>query len=88
MMTDPDLNFTSQINVSKELSGPNGIAFSPDGKYLCVGNWDEKIKIIMRHEVKADGTVSNSKVFYAMTKAPGEDAIDGIKEALRKQNVI
>lgn len=65
--------------VSKELSGPNGIAFSPDEKYLYVGNWDEKNKVVMRYEVKADGTVANSKVFYDMTKAPGEDAIDGIK---------
>lgn len=33
----------------------------------------------MRYEVNADGTLSNGKVFYDMTKAPGEDAIDGIK---------
>jgi gluconolactonase len=65
--------------VSKQLNGPNGIAFSPDEKYLYVGNWDEKNKVVMRYEVKADGTVANSKVFYDMTKALGEDAIDGIK---------
>jgi gluconolactonase len=65
--------------VSKELNGPNGIAFSPDEKYLYIGNWDEKKKVVMRYEVKADGSVANSKVFYDMTKAPGEDAIDGIK---------
>jgi gluconolactonase len=29
--------------VSKELSGPNGIAFSPDEKYLYVGNWPQAI---------------------------------------------
>jgi gluconolactonase len=26
--------------VSAELTGPNGLAFSPDEKYLYVGNWD------------------------------------------------
>ena len=26
--------------VTTELSGPNGIAFSPDERYLYVGNWD------------------------------------------------
>ena len=26
--------------LTKELSGPNGIAFSPDEKYLYVDNWD------------------------------------------------
>jgi gluconolactonase len=65
--------------VSKDLSGPNGLAFSPDEKYLYVGNWDEKKKVVMRYEVNKDGTLSNSQVFYDMTSAPGEDAIDGIK---------
>jgi gluconolactonase len=65
--------------LSKELNGPNGIAFSPDEKYLYVGNWDEKFKVVMRYEVNPDCTVSNGKVFYDMTKAPGKDAIDGIK---------
>ena len=65
--------------LTKELSGPNGIAFSPDEKYLYVGNWDEKKKVVMRYEVNADGTVQNGQVFFDMTSAPGEDAIDGIK---------
>ncbi|MGH8751539.1 MAG: SMP-30/gluconolactonase/LRE family protein, partial [Burkholderiales bacterium] len=34
--------------LTKELSGPNGIAFSPDEKYLYIGNWDEKKKVVMR----------------------------------------
>ena len=29
--------------------------------------------------VYPDGTVSNSKVFFDMTSAPGEDALDGMK---------
>jgi gluconolactonase len=65
--------------ITKELTGPNGIAFSPDEKYLYVGNWDEKKKVVMRYEANADGTLSNGKVFFDMTSAPGEDAIDGIK---------
>ncbi|HXG64202.1 MAG TPA: SMP-30/gluconolactonase/LRE family protein [Blastocatellia bacterium] len=65
--------------LSKELSGPNGIAFSPDEKYLYVGNWDEKKKVVMRYEVNPDATVVNGKVFFDMTGAPGEDALDGIK---------
>jgi len=76
--------------LSTELSGPNGIAFSPDEKYLYVGNWydanlytngkaDEKKIVVMRFEVNADATVSNGKVFFDMTGAKGEDAIDGIK---------
>ena len=65
--------------VSTALKGPNGIAFSPDEKYLYVGNWDPEKKIIMRYEVAADATLSSGKVFFDMTQAPGEDAIDGVK---------
>lgn len=65
--------------VGKELKGPNGIAFSPDEKYLYVGNWDEKKKVVMRYGVNPDGTLSKGRVFFDMTSAPGEDAIDGMK---------
>ncbi len=65
--------------VTTDLKGPNGIAFSPDEKYLYVGNWDPEKKIVMRYDVEAEGNLSNGKVFFDMTKAPGEDAIDGIK---------
>ena len=42
-------------------------------------DWDEKKKTIMRYEVNADGTLTNGLVFFDMTGAPGEDAIDGLK---------
>jgi len=62
-----------------ELSGPNGIAFSPDEKFLYVGNWDEKRKVVMRYPVQADGALGKGEVFFDMTQAKGEDAIDGVK---------
>jgi gluconolactonase len=65
--------------LTRELSGPNGLAFSPDEKYFYVDNWDEKKKIIMRYEVNLDGTLSNGKVFFDMTSAEGDDALDGMK---------
>jgi gluconolactonase len=65
--------------VSKDFTGPNGIAFSPDEKFLYVGNWDEKQKVVKRYEVQADGSLKNGKLFIDMTSAPGEDALDGIK---------
>ncbi len=65
--------------VSKDFTGPNGLAFSPDEKYLYVGNWDEKKKVVMRYEAKQDGALANGKVFFDMTGASGEDALDGIK---------
>jgi gluconolactonase len=65
--------------VATDLKGPNGIAFSPDEKYLYVTNWDEQKKVVMRYESNHDGTVSNGKVFFDMTSTPGEDALDGMK---------
>ena len=65
--------------VSKDFTGPNGLAFSPNEKYLYVGNWDEKKKVVNRYEVQPDGTLKNGKLFFDITTAPGEDALDGIK---------
>src|SRR5215467_10930656 len=65
--------------ISTDLKGPNGIAFTPDEKYLYVTNWDEKKKIIMRYTANSDGTLSHGKVFFDMTDAKGEDALDGMK---------
>ncbi len=65
--------------VTDELAGPNGIAFSPDEKYLYVGNWDMQKKVVMRYAVNADGSVGSGEVFYDVTDAAGENAIDGIK---------
>jgi gluconolactonase len=66
--------------IATELSGPNGIAFSPDEKTLYVDNWDPKHKVIMRYDVAPDGTISNGRIFYDITRTePGDDAWDGIK---------
>ncbi|MBW4521913.1 MAG: SMP-30/gluconolactonase/LRE family protein [Scytolyngbya sp. HA4215-MV1] len=65
--------------ITKELSGPNGIAFSPDEKYLYIGNWEDHRKVVMRYAVNQDCSVSKRDVFYDLTNTPGEDAIDGIK---------
>ena len=36
-------------------------------------------KVVMRYDIDAQGDAANGKVFFDMTQAPGEDAIDGIK---------
>ncbi len=65
--------------VTDELAGPNGIALSPDERYLYVGNWDPRRKVVMRYELDGAGAISEGTVFFDMTAASGEDAIDGIK---------
>jgi gluconolactonase len=66
--------------VTDELAGPNGLAFSPDERYLYVGNWDPAAKVVMRYEIGPDGHPAGpGEVLHDMTAAPGEDAIDGLK---------
>jgi gluconolactonase len=65
--------------ISTDFSGPNGIALSPNEKYLYVANWEQKKKAIMRYALHPDGAVSEGKLFFDMTAAPGEDALDGMK---------
>ncbi|MEZ5446836.1 MAG: SMP-30/gluconolactonase/LRE family protein [Gammaproteobacteria bacterium] len=62
-----------------DLAGPNGIAFSPAEDYLYVANWDTARKVVMRYPVRADGTLGAGTVFFDMTSAPGEEALDGLK---------
>ena len=65
--------------VSMDLDAPNGLAFSPDEQFLYVNNWNDKKKIILRYDVKPDCTLTNSRLFFDMTNAPGSDALDGLK---------
>lgn len=66
-----------QLLVS-DLTRPNGIAFSPDEKYLYVNNSQPK-KIWMRYTVKPDGTLTDAKLLFddAADTRPG--APDGMK---------
>lgn len=65
--------------LTKDFTGPNGIALSPDEKYLYVGNWDDNKKTVYRYDVKPDGSVTNGMLFFDFTAIKGEDAIDGVK---------
>ena len=67
----------------RNLKGPNGIAFSPDEKFLYVGNWDPATKVVMRYPVKEDGSLGEGEVFFDMTAASGDEAIDGLKADVR-----
>ncbi len=69
--------------VSKDLGGPNGLAFSPDEKYFYVSNWDIRdihhTKTLWRYEVQADGTLKNGKIFFNWNITEDDEALDGIK---------
>jgi gluconolactonase len=65
--------------VSKDFTGPNGLAFSPDEKYLYVDDWDARHKAIERYEVQPNGDLTNGTLFADLTNKAGEDALDGLK---------
>lgn len=65
--------------IIKDLTRPNGIAFSPDQKVLYVANSDEKHKVWMRYDVADDGSVSNGKVFFDVTAEKENGVPDGMK---------
>ncbi|HLJ14395.1 MAG TPA: SMP-30/gluconolactonase/LRE family protein [Bryobacteraceae bacterium] len=65
--------------VIRDLTRPNGIAFSPDQKYLYIANSDEKNKVWMRYDVQPDGTVKNGKVFFDVTAEKEDGLPDGMK---------
>jgi gluconolactonase len=60
--------------VDDTLAGPNGVALSPDERFLYVGNWDPDAKVVVRYDLRSGERV----VLFDMTGAPGEDAIDGL----------
>jgi gluconolactonase len=53
--------------LTKELSRPNGIAFSPDEKTLYVSNSDPQRAIWMAYPVNEDGTLGTGLVFADVT---------------------
>jgi gluconolactonase len=65
--------------IIKDLTRPNGIAFSPDQKYLYIAVSDPEHKVWMRYDVHPDGSVSEGRVFFDATSSPGDGGPDGIK---------
>jgi gluconolactonase len=67
--------------LTKELTRPNGIAFSPDEKTLYVANSDPQRAIWMAYPVKDDGTLGTGRVFANVTEmvAKHKGLPDGMK---------
>lgn len=63
--------------LTKELSQPNGLAFSPDGKRLYVD--DSAKKTIQVFDFLPDGTLANGRIFGDEAGNKGEGVPDGMK---------
>jgi len=67
--------------VTDELKYPNGIALTPDGKTLLIGNSDGDNKVWMKYDLDERGLMKSSAVFYKPTieEAKANGSPDGMK---------
>src|ERR1051325_7392787 len=63
--------------LTKDLTQPNGLAFSPDGKHFYVD--DSKQRNIRVYDVKPDGSLINGRVFATEVGGPHEGVPDGMR---------
>jgi gluconolactonase len=63
--------------LTHDLTQPNGLAFSPDGKKFYVD--DSEQRNIRVYDLSADGTLSNGRIFGQEPGGKGEGVPDGIK---------
>lgn len=63
--------------LTKDLTQPNGLAFSPDGKRFYVD--DSKQKNIRVYDAAADGQLTNGRIFGEEPGGKGEGVPDGMR---------
>jgi gluconolactonase len=69
--------------LTKEMTRPNGIGFSPDEKTLYVAQSDPKRAVWMAFDVKPDGTIDRGRVFYDATRFVGRENFKGLPDGLK-----
>jgi gluconolactonase len=68
--------------LTKTLTFPNGIAFSPDEKILYVGVSDSKATRLVAYDVASDGAIANERTFFdaqPLLKGGDKGLVDGLK---------
>src|SRR4029077_16981454 len=63
--------------LTRDLTQPNGLAFSPDGKHFYID--DSEKRNIRVYDVASDGTLSNGRIFGEEPGAKHDGVPDGIK---------
>ncbi len=69
--------------LTKELTRPNGIALSPDEKILYVAVSDSAKPFLWAFDLAADGTISNGRVFFDMTKFAADKDNKGLPDGMK-----
>ena len=85
-----ELNFAGVFRLSKsgvltlltkEMSYPNGIAFSPDEKTLYISQSDPAHALWMSYSVEPDGSLARGRVFYDVTSSV--DKLPGLPDGMK-----
>jgi gluconolactonase len=63
--------------VITDIPNTNGLAFSPDEKYLYANG--SRDKFVKRYEVQPDGTLANGKMFIDISQDPTPGITDGMR---------
>jgi gluconolactonase len=63
--------------LNKDFKAPNGIAFSPDEKYLYID--DSASRAYWRYEVQPDGTLAKGKLLIDMNSSKDDGVPDGMR---------
>jgi len=66
--------------LTKELTRPNGIGFSPDEKILYVANSDPNLPVWFAFDVQKDGTIKNKRIFH--DSSPWRKDMKGLPDGL------
>ncbi len=77
---NPEGKVTMEI---KNLNRPNGLAFSPDGKILYVGQSDPDQAIWMKYDVDKEGNISNGKLFFDATSFIKSGRMQGLPDGFK-----
>jgi gluconolactonase len=72
--------FNGQIQlIDSTFSYPNGVALTPDEKYLLASSSDGKNKIFRRYKLDKQGNVLSSELFFDANSLEGKNTPDGFK---------
>ena len=69
--------------LTKKMTRPNGLGFSPDEKTLYVAQSDPKRAVWMAFDVKQDGTIGRGRVFHDATQHVKAGKLKGLPDGLK-----
>lgn len=88
----PELDFCGVYRLSKggkltlltkRMTRPNGIAFSPDEKTLYVAQSDPNRALWMAFDVNQRGTIAGGRVFFDATDSVGKENLPGLPDGMK-----